>query len=98
MKEVGRHASILYVLTMTGKLYVMHIDWMPTRKLDDYGIRQALYLLTEQGLTVNDVADKFGIHKDIIRKLLKKNGLKLLKTRSGMTYYTIAHDEQCISK
>ena len=72
--EVGRAAgmSVLYVLTRV-KLHLLHLTWVPDRRLDDYAITLALNWI-ENGMPSYEVAGNLGVQEDTLRHALLAAG------------------------
>jgi len=73
--EIGRApgTSVLYVRTRV-KFHVLHVTWLPDRRLDDYSVRLAVSWIENQGMPSCEVASNLGVTADVLRKALLAAG------------------------
>ena len=63
----------LYVRTRL-KLHLLHVTWLPDRRLDDYAVSLAMNWIEGHGLPSYVVADNLGVNENTLRKALLAAG------------------------
>ncbi len=65
--------SVLYVRTRA-KLHLLHVTWLPDRRLDDYAVSLAMNWIENCGMRSYEVANNFGVSEDTLRRALLAAG------------------------